>query len=123
MADTFFGGSITFSSSFFAEILSVTIPEMTRDAIETTHAGTTGGKRTFIPSDLEDMGEFTVELNLDETTKPPIDSAAETVTITFASGTTWSFTGFMTSAGGSGPIDDRMTGSYTVKISGDVTVS
>lgn len=123
MADTFFGGSISFASGFLAQILSVTLPEQVREAIDTTHATTTSGKMTFIPSDLIDGGELQVELNFSETTSPPIGSAAETVTITFASGTTWAFTGFLTNYGGEAPIDDRMTASATIKVSGAITIT
>lgn len=123
MADTFFGGTISFSTGFLAQIISVTLPEQAREAIDTSHAGTTGGDMTFIPSDLIDHGELQVELNFDETTAPPIDSAAETVTITFASATTWAFTGFMTNYSAEAPIDDRMTATATIKVSGDITVT
>lgn len=125
--DSGFGVTITFDSGFFAEITNVTTPDMNRDPIETTHSTTTGGKRTFIPSDLVDHGQFNVDLNFDPDDEPPIDSAAETVTITFptpvggSSGATWQFTGFMTNYGGAVPIDDRMTASATVKVSGDIT--
>jgi len=123
MADTFFGGSVSFDSGFLAEIISGTLPEQVRESIDTSHAGTTGGKMTFIPSDLIDGGELQVELNFDETASPPIDQAAESTVLTFASGTTWTFSGFMTNYGGELPIDDRMTASATIKVSGGITIA
>lgn len=121
--DTGYGITITFSSGFFAQIIGVTPPGSSREAIDTSHTETTGGDMTFIPSDLIDNGELQVELNFNPGTTPPIDSAAETVTITFASGTTWAFTGFMTNYEPDAPIDDRMTASCTVKVSGAITIT
>lgn len=123
MADTGFGITITFDSGFLAEIIDVTLPEQTREPIDTTHTTTTNGIMTFMPSDLIDSGELQVELNFDETASPPIDSAAETCTITFGSATTWAASAFMTSYAPSAPIDDRMTASCTIKFSGAITIT
>lgn len=129
MADSGFGVTITFSSSFFAEILSVDPPSMSRAAIDTTHSGTSGGKATFIPSDIIDMGECNVEIAFNPSTDPPIDAVLETVTITFpiSSGgmtaATWAFSGFMTNYTPTVPIDDRMTARCTLKVTGDITVT
>lgn len=125
--DVGFGISITFSSGFFAEIIDVSWSGMTREPVETTHSGTTGGFATFIPSDIIDHGEITVTINFDPDTDPPIDSAAETCTITFptpaggSTGATWAASAFMTGASQAFPIGDRMTQDLTLKVSGDVT--
>ena len=129
MADSGFGVAITFQTGFFAEILSVDPPNMTRAAITTTHSATSGGKATFIPSDIVDMGEMTVEMAFDPEEDPPIDAAAETVTLSYpvkagdTNPATWVFSGFMTSYQPTVPIDDRMTARAVIKVSGDITVT
>lgn len=125
MADSGFGITLTFSSSFCAEIISFEHDGITRDAIETTHTGTSGGKRTFIPSDLIDYGELNVGINFAPGVDPPIDSAAENITITFpnSDASTWAFSGFMTNFRYTAPLDDRMTAECTIKVTGDVTVT
>ena len=129
MADSGFGTTITFSSGFFAEILSVDPPSMERAAIATTHSTTTGGKATFIPSDITDYGEIGVEIAYNPSTDPPIDAAVETCTITFpipaggSTAATWAISAFMTNFTPTVPIDDRMTARATLKCTGDITVS
>ncbi len=126
--DVGFGITLTFSSGFFAEITNVD-GSMSRDPVDTTHSTTTGGYKTFIPSDLIDHGEVEVELHFDPDvgTGIPIDGAAETVTITFptpvggSSGATWAASGFLTNFSFSAPIDDKMTANATLKLSGDIT--
>lgn len=121
MADSGFGTTITFSSGFFAEIISVDGPDLTREAIESTHMGTTSGLKTFIPSDLIDNGNLSVEMAYVPATAPPIASAAETVTVTYPDSSTAAFSGFMTTFSPSIPIDDRMTASAEIKVSGAIT--
>ncbi len=79
MADSGFGTTITFSSGFFAEILSVDGPDLSRDPIETTHMGTTNGNKTFIPSDLIDNGTLSVEIAYVPATAPPISSTGPAI--------------------------------------------
>ena len=127
--DEGFGIAVTFSSGFFAEITSVSLTGMTREAIETTHSTTTDGFRTFQPSDLVDHGGIDVEMHLDPDVGDgiPIDDASETVTVTFptpiggSSGATMAASGFMTNFTASAPFDDKMTASASIKWSGDIT--
>lgn len=128
MADVGFGTTITFGTSgFTAELRSVNGPSMDRPAIDTSHMTTAGGKRTFIPSDLTDHGEVELEILFDPDTEPPIDLVAEQITITYpvpagqTNGATYVFSGFVTAFEPSAPYDDLMTGSITIKVSGDIT--
>ena len=121
MADSGFGTSITFASGFFAEILSVDGPDLSRDPIETTHMGTTNDWKTFIPSDLKDGGTLSVEIAYVPGTSPPIAAAESTCTVTYPDASTVSFEGFMTSFSPSVPIDDRMTASAEIKVNGSVS--
>lgn len=129
MAQVGFGASISFSSSYLAEIVSIEIGGVERDALETTHAGSTSGIRTFIPSDLENYGQLTVRMRRGVGVKPPISSAAETVTITWGkepgqtTAATWAFSGFLISWSASSPFDGLVETTATIKATGDVTVT
>lgn len=129
MAQVGFGSSIAFSTSYLAEIISVDIGGVQRDALETTHSATSGGKRSFIPSDLETFGECTVRMRRGVGVKPPIDSAAETVTITWGkepgqtTAATWAFSGFLTGWSATSPFDGLVETTATIKSTGDVTVT
>jgi len=118
------GITITFSTGFFAEILDVSPPGSSRESIQTSHMGTTNNAHTFTPADLVDWGELSVEMAFAPATTPPIASAAEVIVITFpdSGASTWTFTGFMTGFEPSAPLEDRMTASATIKVTGAVAV-
>ncbi len=116
------GATITFATGFFAEIKSITPPGPDRPAIDTSHM-TTSTYRTFEAAQLIDWGELEVEIIFNAGIRPPISNAAETVTITFPGGETWAFSGFMMNASEAVPLDDLMTLTATIKVSGDVTVT
>ena len=127
------GIAITYSSSFFAQITNVSWSGMSREAIETTHMGTAaaaGGKfgnKTFILADTSNPGTLTVDGHFNPETSPPIDSAFETVTVTWplASGDSsagkWACSGAMTDFSMSAALDDKMTFSATLQFSGNIT--
>ena len=129
------GASITFDSGFFAQILDISWGGIGRVSVETSHMGVAAagagkfGNKEFIAGELVDPGEVTVELNFNPITDPPIGSAAETFTLTFpiygndATATNYSGTGFFTSWEFGVPLEDRMTATATVKISGNVTIT
>ena len=115
------GITIVFGTSgFTAEITDVSGPGMSRDSIDITHQGTSDAMR-FTPADLFDGGECSFDIHFNPDTAPPIDQAPETVTITWPAGATWVFSGFMTNYEPSAPLNDKMTGSVTVKVDGDIT--
>lgn len=127
---TFQGVTITFSSSFFTNITNVDWSGITRDAVPTSSASTAGGK-SYIPSNLYDPGEITVEGRFDNTANftTPIAGAAETITVTKlasgqSTGGTIAASGFMTSWRFGGPADDTPeTVNYTatLKLSDEIT--
>lgn len=127
MADSGFGVSISFSSTFLAQITNVTWSGISRSPIDTTYSGVSSGNATFIPSDIKDAGELQVELLFNPNDAPPIASAAETVTVTFPlpsggnTAATWAASGFLTNFEVGIPIDDRMTATATIKLSGAIT--
>ena len=129
MPDVGTGTSITFGTSgFSAALISVDGPSSSREAVETSTMATTNS-HTFMPADLVDRGEVSLTFEFDPDLEPPIDQAAETITITWpipsglSNGATWVFSGFMTDYNPGASIDERMEASGTLKISGDITVT
>lgn len=127
MADVGTGTSISFGTSgFTAEVLGINHNGVERPAIETSHLGTTVAK-TFMPGDLVDQGEISLDIAFNPNILPPIKAAAETIVITFpvpsglSTGATYTFTGFCTGASSTILFEERMTATITVKISGDIT--
>jgi hypothetical protein len=120
------GSTVTFGTSgFTADILGVNLSGVTREAINTSHMGTTSD-HTFMPVDLVDNGTLELEIAWLATLTPPIitNAAAETVTVAFAgSATTWSFSAFQTDLGVTVPLEDKMTATMTFKISGAISIS
>ena len=120
------GTVITWDSSFFAQITSVSWSGMERASIETTHMGTTGAK-TFAPDDLYDAGGVDVELLFDPALSPSLD-AAGTATVTgnwsgLGASNQWSATAFMTSFSASASLGELITASATLKATGALTVA
>ena len=122
------GVAITFSSGFFAWITDVNPASMRREALETTNSSTTVA-RTFTPEKLVNYGDLRVTMQFDASKDPPIEGAAESITITFpmASGATtaanWTGTGFMTAYEPTVPINGIMTATATIKWTGAVTTN
>jgi len=110
------------TSGFTAEITDITPPGASRDSVNTSHQGTTTA-HTFSPTDLYDAGELSFDFHFNPDTSPPIDGATEEIVMTFPSGCTWTFNGFMTAYEPSTPLEDKMTGSATVKVTGAVAIS
>ncbi len=127
MADEGYSITITFQSGFIAELYGVNWDGIARNAIETTHATSAGGWRTFQPSDLLDPGGLNVAIAFDPDDDPPIDQAAETITVNYpipsggSTAATWACSGFMTEYDNEAPFDDKMTASVVLKFSGQPT--
>lgn len=98
------GATLTLGgNAFVGEIVSITGPEFTREAIDTTTLGTSGDHMTYIPADLSDISEIEVTFNWDDTSGgPDITSAAASVVLTWPLGANTTAadltgTGFITS--------------------------
>lgn len=123
------GASITFSSGFLAKITNISWGGIARPSVATSHMGTAAagagkfGNATFIPGRIIDPGELSVELLYDPELNPPIAGAIETVTVTWPDGDTWAGSAFMTGFEITGPLDDAMTATATLKFSGEVTMT
>jgi hypothetical protein len=108
------------SSANVGTITSISGIGGAREAIETSDLATTGG-REFIPSDLVDYGELSIE-GAWAGTATPIAGAAEVVTVTIGTTSgnkTWSGSGFVTAWETGVPMDDLVSYSLTIKCSGD----
>lgn len=121
------GATINFGSSgFSAHITHIDHSGISRAVVETSHLGTTTA-RTFIPGDLYDGGTVALDLNFDPNDQPPITSTAETVTITFpvkagqSSGASAQFSAFVSDWGYTVPLEDKMTATITLKVTGAIT--
>lgn len=117
------GTTVAFGTqtTFTPEITSVTHNGVTVGTIETTHLGTTSWK-TFIPEDLKDGGELTMEGHFLGSQNPTLGGSAETITIDWSgSGDTWVGSGFITSFSPGAQIGPNlMTFTMTVKFTGQI---
>lgn len=132
--DSGHGCAVVFgTSSWTADILSISFGGTTRGAIPTSHMGTTAttsggfGSQTYIPASLDDAGEITLNCHFDADTTVPVGLVAETITITWpkvaadSTAATWAFSGFVTGHSNEATWDDKMTCDLTIQISGKVT--
>ena len=77
-----------------------------------------------MPSSLVEGGTVDFEFSFDPNSQPPIAAAAETITVTFpipagdSAGATLIFTGYINSWTWGAPLEDKMTGSATIKVDG-----
>jgi len=119
MADVATGITIVFgTSAFTAEFIDVNLAEESRPVIDTSHQGTVDS-RTKMPGRLADPGGFTATIAYEFGDRPPINAAAETITITgpTAGHTTPGTivgTGFVSSWRGGGQLDQKATGEVTI---------
>ena len=122
-------GSIVGSAATHYKVNSVSLGGVSRDVVDASHLLTSGGKE-FIGSEYYDPGELTLEIHHDPSFNPinllTNVSTAQAVSIIFANGGTttarWSAYGFASAFEASAPKDDMMTGSLTIKLSGNLNV-
>ncbi len=124
MADKGTGSTIAFgTSSYSVNVTNISISGEEVPVIDATHMGTTG-YREKIFGDLVEPPEVTVEIFYDPDEPPIVSGAVETITITFppgtgqATGANIAGTGKIVSWDNSIPLEDIMTGTYTVKFDG-----
>lgn len=127
MADLGTGTTIVFGTSSFAAQLTNAQPVSggVRAPHQTSHMGTTVA-HTFIASKLIDWGELAIDFWFDPDNEPPLDAAAETITITCpipsgqSNGATLVGTGFLIGYDNVIPLEELMTASAVIKWSGDL---
>ena len=131
MADIGTSATFAFGTTPIAlDFTSIEASGVTRESIDVSHLGTTGAK-AFIAAKLYDAGELTFEglmdPNLGDALVIKVGAVAETMTVTFptpsggSSGSTFAATGFLTSFEWGVPMEEEMTFSMTVKLTGVIT--
>ena len=125
------GATVTFTtSSWAANITALRHTGIERVAVQTSHLGTTNW-HTKIGGDLTNPGQLEIDYQMSTASSattgvklPPITGGkvAETVTIEFpattATGMTIAGSAFVTSMSYEVPLEDVITGSFTVDFSG-----
>lgn len=126
------GTTLTYGANAWSDnLLELSWAGMKRKAIETSSMGTTPltsnatqfGSETWVPSSLTDPGVLKFKIQLDPDHIPKIDESAKSFFLVYPNQTMWSGSGFIQSAEFSDPDTEIMTGTYEVKISGNVNVN
>lgn len=118
------GTTITVDSQLIGDVLSIAAATVTVATIDSTDLDSTW--RTFIGG-LKDGGDCTFEIAYDpsgadhQALETDIDGAAKSVSIAWSDSTTMSFSAIITSFSPSAAIDDKLTCSVGMKITGAVT--
>ena len=99
-----------------------------RPEIETTHMGTTAspatfGGRTWMPGDVVNAGQLTVEGHFNPDLTPPIEAAAGELTIAWAGAGSWVATAICTSFELTVPMEEAMGFTATFQISAGVEIT
>ena len=122
------------SFTTIAEVTNIGGPSLSLDPIDVTNHSSTGGWKEFIGG-LLDGGEVSFEINYDPvgathdaSTGLIADMSARTVRnfqLVFpdTGNTTWSFSALVTAFQPSEPIDNKLSASVTLKVSGQPTLA
>lgn len=112
-----------------ADIISIGGPGMSRDTVDVTTLGSTGGYREFITG-LRDGGTLTFELlfskagyNAMKTDFESDEPVTYTIELPDSDNTIIGFDGLVTDFPVTIPLDDKVSISVTVKITGNISVS
>jgi TP901-1 family phage major tail protein len=112
-----------------AGIRGLTGPTFSSETVDVTTHDSTGGLREIVPS-LRDGGEVSLDLVFDPQDVGHIKLTTDwknavledyQIVLVDAGTTTWSFQAYVTSFDMDNPVDDALTASVTLKISGDIT--
>jgi len=104
-----------------AEVTSVKPPSYSRDAIDATHMASPNSFREYVAG-LMDAGEASIELNYVPAVSDVIIAAmtagAGNFQITMPNSVKFQFAGIVTAYEPDAPLDDKMSASITIKVSG-----
>lgn len=122
-------GTIVGQAATQYKVNSVSLGGVSRDVVDASHLLTQGGK-VFIASEYYDPGELSLEIHHDPSVNPLVlltnVATNQVCSINFANGgsttAAWSAFGFASSFEASAPKDDMMTGTLTIKLSGNLGV-
>ena len=132
MAITSNGTTFSYNSVAIGDVLSISSPSVTVATIDTT--GIADVFRTFLGGTI-DSGELSLEIMYDpngtagaaleaewESTASAAPTA-KTCVITFSDSSTYTFSAILTGFSASVAIDDKVTASVSLKVSGSITVA
>jgi len=122
MAKNGTGITVVWESGFLAEIIDVTPPGASLEMINISHMSTEDAHE-FMVAALVDWGEAVFELAFDPGATPPIGNDFSACVITFRDGETWAFSAAMSGYTPRAPMEDRMTCTATLKVSGKVEMT
>lgn len=112
--------------AILAGVTNITPFNITRETLDSTNMGTADGFKTVIGG-LKDSGECTVDINYDPTAHNALlddfdepDPMKYRVTFPGVAGEIASFDAIMTSFAPSSPMEDKLTASIGLKISGKI---
>lgn len=124
-------GATSEAFTTIAEIVNISGPGESLEMIDATHMESPNTYREYIPS-LLDSGEITFDMNflpaLAAQTTLRTDLTGRTkrnfkLIFTDTGTTTYSFAGYVTSFEPNAQIDDKLSASATIKVTGPLTVS
>lgn len=125
-AGTTFGRGTSQTGTFtpIAEINSISGPDKSRNTIDTTSLDTADGYKTFIAG-FRDSGQITLEMNFTRATYELINDDFESddqiwyrISLPDSEETKLTFLGLVINSGAAIPLEDKVTASVTIKISG-----
>jgi len=113
------------------EITNISPPSFSLDQVDVTHMQSPNNYREFIPG-LIDPGEASFDMNFvpgsasdlriqELMNLSPGTDHRRTMKITYPNHVTWSFSGMVTGYEPAVPVDDKMTATVTIKVSGQIT--
>jgi hypothetical protein len=121
-----FGTALVGTSGY--KITGVNHSGISRAVVDATHMRTVGGKE-FVASEIYDPGELSVEVLFDPSIKPISDltnvSTTQPLAVYWANGGNstmmWSAYGLASGFEAGAQMEDMMTGTLTIKLSGSIT--
>lgn len=138
-ARTGIGTTITFGTSgFTALVRNYNDLGVDRAILDVTHMGSSVASSTFngaasgvfrekSPGKLFGVKDMSIDILFDPDTVPPVDEAAETITLQFlpdtgqSTGASFAFSGFISEISAAVPYDDLCTATITLAATGEPT--
>lgn len=111
-----------------ADVTEISVLDISVDTIESTVHGSAGQWRTYITG-MKDAGELKMSINYDPAVHGTILSAIGTdgisheITLPDAGAAVVTFKGIITGFSVGAPMDDKLSGEVTIKVSGAPTVT
>lgn len=128
-----FGSTLDMDGVEVAEVTNIGGPSLSRNAIDATHHKSPNAWAEFIKG-IKDAGEVSMDIQYVPTNAThnasagllsdfADDTTISVWTLTFPDTTVWTFPGFLTGFEPGAPIDDKLTASVTIKVSGAPTLA